>query len=614
HLVNNREIWIYPFVNPDGRQALTRYNNNGVDLNRDWGYMWDGWGGSSAAFSQPETQAAARWIFEHQFVLSQSNHGGTEAISYPWSYRPDLAPDRNPIDFLAAGYASNSGYSNLPYFQGYNGMYSINGSAKDSFYGLKGSVGWTMEVSQDKIPSPSAIAQYYSWNKPAMLYLIDMVGRGVRGVITDANTGLPVPAIIWVNNAATEYWPIYTDPQMGDFHKFLLPGTYDLTVTANGYLPQSVSNISVVDTGASVVNFQLQPNTGTFAYRIISSQIPSNNFSDEGMTPRALGEPDGRNYSIGKNGWIVLDMGNNIQDFPGNDFKVIEDDASPEGFTVEVGSDIFGPWTLVGSGIGTTEFDLSTAGLANFRYIRIEDDGDGQANVPDAGFDLDAVEGRLIPPSGPYVVALDVTIQDTLGNGNGILEAGETTALDILLQNLGVDPAQNSSVVISSIDPNLTVLQDSIFYGDINAGSTVSATGFRVAASPNTPHNTAVELLVTVRADNGYQVSQPIILRVRKGAQIYTVETDVQFDPTFVNTIAVYPLVIYNDGPDSLEVTHFFNQSPFFWVNVPSVSIAPGGNATVEVNFQPSDTVQYLDTLMIYNNDPMNFRYILPLS
>ncbi|MEZ5081883.1 MAG: M14 family zinc carboxypeptidase [Bacteroidales bacterium] len=47
-LIDNRETWLYLMVNPDGRVNIVRYNNNGVDLNRDWQYMWDAWGGSPA--------------------------------------------------------------------------------------------------------------------------------------------------------------------------------------------------------------------------------------------------------------------------------------------------------------------------------------------------------------------------------------------------------------------------------------------------------------------------------------------------------------------------------------------------------------------------------------
>ncbi len=46
---------------------ITRYNANGVDLNRDYGYMWGGEGGSPGPFSQPETQAIREHVLENNF-------------------------------------------------------------------------------------------------------------------------------------------------------------------------------------------------------------------------------------------------------------------------------------------------------------------------------------------------------------------------------------------------------------------------------------------------------------------------------------------------------------------------------------------------------------------
>lgn len=614
NLVDGREIWIYPFVNPDGRQALTRTNSNGVDVNRDWGYMWDQWGGSPGEFSQPESQAIAKWILENQFALSQSNHGGTEALLYPWSYRPNPTPDDAPIHFIAKGYSTNSGYANLQYSQGYGGLYPINGSAKDYFYGVMGSVGWTLEVSNDKIPPASLISTYYNWNKPAMLYLIEMVSRGVRGMVTDANTGEPVPAVVWVDSASTGYWQVYTDPEVGDFHKFLLPGNYNITVTANGYQPMTVTNITVVDTGATEVNFQLQSNPGTFGYRVVSSQIPGNNYADEGMTPWALGAPDGKNYSIGTNGWVVLDMGIEIQNYPGNDIKVTEGDATAEGYDVLVSDNWLGPWIFIGSGTGTTEFDFAAAGLPQSRYIRIEDDGDDNPNLANAGFDLDAVEGRLIPSTGPYLAATDYSIIDSLTNFNGVLESGETANLDLIIQNLGVDPATNVSVKLSTASPYLAILIDSLYAGNLNSSSTDSLPGFEISAAPETPHNSQVDVEVTFFADNGYQVSHPIMLKVREGAKIFTQSGQIQFDPTFVNTQSTKPLVVYNNGPDTLKINDMFTNTLFFSVAVNPLTISPGGNASVEVIFMPADTVQYSDTLTLINNDPQNFEYKVGLS
>lgn len=613
-LVDNREIWIYPFINPDGRQALIRENNNGVDVNRDWGYMWDQWGGSTGAFSQPETQAAASWIIENQFVLSQSNHGGTEALLYPWSYRPNPSPDDVPVDFIAAGYSNNSGYANLPYSQGYGGLYPINGSAKDNYYGIKGSVGWTLEVSNSKMPPASNIPVYYNYNKPAMLYLIEQVSRGVRGIVTDANSGLPVSSIIWVSDASNEYWPIYTDPEVGDFHKYLLPGNYDIKVTANGYQTSTISNITVVDTGATEVNFQLQSDEGTYGYQVISSQIPGNNYSDEGMTPWALGIPDNKNYSVGTNGWVVLDMGTDIQNYPGNDFRVVEGDASPEGYDVSISNSWLGPWTFVSTGTGTNEFDINSTGLQQFRYVKIEDDGNDNPNLANAGFDLDAVEGRLIPSSGPYLVATNYIVDDSTTNNNGILEAGETAGLGLLLKNLGVDPVMNLSIKLATTDPNLTFINDSVYVGNINSNGTDIADGFIVQTLPNTPHYSHIIVNVNFSADNGYQATHPIVITVRKGARIFTQNDHIQFDPTFVNLESIYPLQIFNNGLDTLKISQFLLNNSFFSVEINQINILPSSNATINVKFSPLDTIQYLDTLRIINNDPVNFNYGISLS
>ncbi len=614
-LVNSREIWIYPFINPDGRMAMTRYNNAGVDLNRDWGYMWDAWGGSPAPFSQPETRAARNWINDHQFVISQTNHGGTESISYPWSYRPNQCPDYYPIDFLAAGYSAISGYvPTLPYFQGYSGMYAINGSAKDAFYGLMGSVGWTQEVSMIKAPSNTYIPQYYNWNRPAMLYLTEMAGKGMSGMITDAVSGTPVPAIIWISDATRDYWPVYADPQVGDFHKFLLPGTYNLTVSANGYQSATAPGIAVLDTGATVVNFQLQPQTGTYAYRVVYSQIPDNNQSDEGYTPAGLGSPDNVNYSLGRSGYIVLDMGEPIADFPGNDFRVIEGDASAEGYTVKVSLNWTGPWTTLGPGTGTRDFDLSGSGLNEFRYIRLEDDGDGPAVAADAGFDLDAVEGRLIPASGPFVMATQYTIWDSTSNSNHTLEAGETARLYLNLQNLGVDPAQNVAVSVVSSSGLLTVSGDTLPAGNIPAGDLAGAGPFTVSADVGTPHNSRLSIQVTIQAEGGHRWSHSMQISVMQGAKLFAAASHISFPNTFLQNISDWPLQIRNDGMDSLNISQFTTTTPQFWVVEPMLRLAPGAQQTIHVQFMPDDTLNYHDTLTIHSNDPVNFHHTLTLE
>jgi len=393
-LINTREIWLYLMVNPDGRYNMSRYNANGVDLNRDWGYMWDEWGGSPGAFSQIETRALRDCMYNNQFAIHTTYHSGTEIISYPWSYRPNTCPDQSHINQLAGIYSSFSGYTFLEYGQGYNVMYPINGSTKDGNYGMMGSVSWSIEISNSKQPPTSQIMQYYNWNYPSMIKLIEYSGYGLEGTVTDATTNAPVTATVFVNN----YYPTYTDPTVGDYHKYVLPGTYSITVMANGYQTQTINNVIVTSNNSTVTNFQLIEELSHRVYKFSASQIPGNNFSDEGLTPAVIGQPDDINYSIGKSGWCVLDMQYPVSNDPGNDFIVHEGDASPEGYACYVGTSIDGPWHLLGLGNGTTQFDIATSGLASARFIKIVDDGDGIANQANAGFDLDAIEAYDIVP------------------------------------------------------------------------------------------------------------------------------------------------------------------------------------------------------------------------
>ncbi|MFZ4520970.1 MAG: M14 family zinc carboxypeptidase [Bacteroidales bacterium] len=398
NLINDREIWLYLMVNPDGRESMSRYNNNGVDCNRDNGYMWNGEGNSWSAFSQVETKALRNLILDNQFVVYTNYHSGTEVLAYPWSYRSNPTRDNEHINQLAGVYSTASGYAYLQYGQGYNIMYAINGSTKDFQYGSLGNIGWSIEISVDKQPASSQISHFYTVNKPAMLELINRCGWGVSGMITDSVSGAPVKASIQVNN----YFPIYNDPAIGDYHKYILPGTYTLKVVANGYKPKTIYNVTVPSTGSVVADVQLVPAVNHFAYKVASCRIPGNNFGDEGFTPGALGRPDSIPYSLGRSGWIVLDMGDTIFNGPGNDFKIIQAGTVSKSFTVSAGNNIDGPFTAIGTGTGTTGFDLAAVSINKARYLNIKDNGTGAASGPGAGFNLDAVEMLTIPVSAEF--------------------------------------------------------------------------------------------------------------------------------------------------------------------------------------------------------------------
>ena len=433
NLINDREIWIYLIVNPDGRVYDTRQNAIGVDLNRDCGYMWDGWGGSTGPWSQPESKALRECSNNNQFVVHGTYHSGLEFLSLPWSYRPDQPADWDHIYQLAGVYSSTSGYPNMPYGQGNSGLYAVNGSTKDANYGVRSSITWAMEISENKHLPISEMITFYNYNYPAMIAMIEYSGHGLQGSITDDTTGDPVTGVVFIN----DYYPTFTDPTAGDYHKYVLPGTYSITIVANGYETQTINNIVVTENNVTATDFQMLPADGQYVYKFVASQIPGNNDADEGNTPAVIGVPDNVCYSLGKSGWCILDMQYPVYDSPGADIIVYEGFTVPEEFTCFVSETIDGPWISLGTGNGTSEFDIAASGLPEAQFIKILDDGIGSGNVGNAGFDLDAI-GVL--GNAPEIDVSPASFNITLAQD-------EKTDEQMLLSNIGdLDLTYNTSI------------------------------------------------------------------------------------------------------------------------------------------------------------------------
>ena len=89
--VDSHDIFIFPMVNVDGNTRDTRANSNGVDLNRNYPFEWDG-AGSSAA-SEPEVAANVEVFESHDFRLYISMHTGTLWFLTPWGYTESATPD-----------------------------------------------------------------------------------------------------------------------------------------------------------------------------------------------------------------------------------------------------------------------------------------------------------------------------------------------------------------------------------------------------------------------------------------------------------------------------------------------------------------------------------------
>ena len=80
---------------------------------------------------------------------------------------------------------------------------------------------------------------------------------GISGRITNGLTTEPIAAAMLVCAGQTAY-----SNQQGFYNLYLGTGSYDLSVTADGYLPVTVLDIAVGEGGFTMIDIELTPNTG----------------------------------------------------------------------------------------------------------------------------------------------------------------------------------------------------------------------------------------------------------------------------------------------------------------------------------------------------------------
>ena len=177
YLINNREIWFIPVVNPDGYVyneliepnggGMHRKNrldtncgngdNRGVDLNRNYGYGWgsDDTGSSpnpcsatyrgESEFSEPETQAVRDFIIEHQFKNVLHYHSYWNTYIHPWG--DGSLPDEPDLTTLTEIGQEMARYNGFTVGTGFATIgYGVNGDAVDWTYGDQDIISYVPEV------------------------------------------------------------------------------------------------------------------------------------------------------------------------------------------------------------------------------------------------------------------------------------------------------------------------------------------------------------------------------------------------------------------------------------------------------------------------------------
>ena len=263
-IVNNADIWIVPCMNPYGYINNTRYNATGMDLNRS--FPEGSTGEPNTINGRPkEVQTIMLWSFAQSFTLAANFHGGALVVNYPFDndgqgsqFSP--TPDEDMFVWISEEYSQH----NLPMWNSsefYHGItngaawYAISGGMQDWDYRYMGGNEVTIELGNTKSPPYSQMPTYWDNNRESMLSYLETVFVGVRGVVTDANTGAPLAATVQIVGRDHN---VYTDPDVGDYHRMLLPGAYQVRFSATGY--DTVTLPVTVNSGAATrLDVQMGP-------------------------------------------------------------------------------------------------------------------------------------------------------------------------------------------------------------------------------------------------------------------------------------------------------------------------------------------------------------------
>jgi hypothetical protein len=213
-IVNTRELWIVPDVNPDGgeydiatgsyrswrknRQPNSGSSAVGTDLNRNWGFQWGCCGGSSgspssttyrgpAPFSAPETAALRDFVDSRvvdgvqQITANIDFHTYSELILWPYGYTtanttPTLNADaRSTFATLGTLMADTNGYTP----EQASDLYIADGTIIDWMWAEHGIFSYTFEMYPESssgggfYPPDEVIAAETARNRQAVLLLAE---------------------------------------------------------------------------------------------------------------------------------------------------------------------------------------------------------------------------------------------------------------------------------------------------------------------------------------------------------------------------------------------------------------------------------------------------------
>jgi hypothetical protein len=379
--LNKFTFLFLPVVNPEGYDNNTRYNNSGIDLNRQYGAGFSS-GQSNYPYTSREVRILWRLANKYPAILSLDYHSVAEYVNCVYDYTPFPSADEELILELGSIYAQ---CADLELIIGFD-WYQARGSAQDALYAFLGTFAYTLENLQ-----PQPYEDLIQENVAALFRLLDGVEPLVKcgQVVDQAQT--PLTARLQLTNYPRSF---YTNDS-GWFCRIFPEGDLELQVYSPGYQLEVVDNFSPLESENIVFALtpQLPAADGTVELTPLKlvafgDNNPYEVFEEENWAADGLGQPDGIYFNLLPGGFVEYDFGFPLLTGENSQIEIVNFSSASQ-YQVFVRSSRKEQWHDLGVYQANEIIQLPDLSFENFRFIKIMNIlSEGE---PDSLFALDAI-------------------------------------------------------------------------------------------------------------------------------------------------------------------------------------------------------------------------------
>jgi carboxypeptidase T len=191
-MLEQRQVWLVPVLNPDGYATSRRKNARGVDLNRNFAVgfsspgsasrwrLWPFYAGPSP-YSEPETRAIKDLTARVPFSIALSFHSFGGLINFPYGHTRTPAKDNKLFRAISQEMRKRQPHEKYAARQ-LSWLYKPKGSLEDDLYEHGGTLAFLIEMMRwfPRLMRPTVFWRRFSWFNPSETELASHLENNVE--------------------------------------------------------------------------------------------------------------------------------------------------------------------------------------------------------------------------------------------------------------------------------------------------------------------------------------------------------------------------------------------------------------------------------------------------